>query len=108
MKGLKEKFSRYGIGVRMAVCFISLVILPFILLAFIMFYSFQNYTVNNLSSTTRDTMAAIKSEIDILLEQYESMTMTLYYGGYVDRLEEMGEEGEDAGISGVLDGVSLR
>ena len=107
MKGLKEKFSRYGIGVRMAVCFISLVILPFILLAFIMFYSFQNYTVNNLSSTTRDTMAAIKSEIDILLEQYESMTMTLYYGGYVDRLEEMGEEGEDAGISGVLDGLSF-
>lgn len=107
MKRLKEKISRYGIGARMAVCFIGLVILPFILLAFIMFYSFQNYTVNNLSSTTRDTMAAIKSEIDVLLEQYESMTMTLYYGGYVDRLEEMGAGRTDAEISGVLDGISF-
>lgn len=53
MRRLKEKISQYGIGVRMAVCFIGLVILPFILLAFIMFYSFQNYTVNNLSATTR-------------------------------------------------------
>ena len=69
MRRLKEKISQYGIGVRMAVCFIGLVILPFILLAFIMFYSFQNYTVNNLSATTRDTMSAIKSEIDVLLEQ---------------------------------------
>lgn len=107
MRRLKEKISQYGIGVRMAVCFIGLVILPFILLAFIMFYSFQNYTVNNLSATTRDTMSAIKSEIDVLLEQYESMTMTLYYGGYVDRLEGMEEGDRDAGLSGVLDGISF-
>jgi len=107
VRRLKEKISQYGIGVRMAVCFIGLVILPFILLAFIMFYSFQNYTVNNLSATTRDTMSAIKSEIDVLLEQYESMTMTLYYGGYVDRLEGMEEGDRDAGLSGVLDGISF-
>lgn len=107
MRRLKEKISQYGIGVRMAVCFIGLVILPFILLAFIMFYSFQNYTVNNLSATTRDTMSAIKSEIDVLLEQYESMTMTLYYGGYVERLEGMEEGDRDAGLSGVLDGISF-
>ena len=107
MRRLRERISQYGIGVRMAACFIGLVILPFILLAFIMFYSFQNYTVNNLSSTTRDTMAAIKSEIDVLLEQYESMTMTLYYGGYVDRLAELEEGGRAEEISGVLDGISF-
>lgn len=107
MRRLKEKISQYGIGVRMAVCFIGLVILPFILLAFIMFYSFQNYTVNNLSATTLDTMSAIKSEIDVLLEQYESMTMTLYYGGYVDQLAEIEEGDRDEEITGVLDGISF-
>ena len=98
----KNKFSQYSIGIRMAACFIGLVILPFILLAFVMFYSFQSYTVDNMGETTLDTMSAIKSECDVLLEQYESMTMTLYYGGYVDLLSE---GTYSTAISGVLDGI---
>jgi len=102
IKRIKNKFSEYGIGIRMAVCFIGLVILPFILLAFILFYSFQNYTTDNLNSTTQDTMTAIKSEIDVLLKQYEDMTMTLYYGGYVDMLSD---DTEPSVITGVLDSI---
>lgn len=86
----------------MVICFIGLVILPFILLAFILFYNFQNYTAKTLSDTTQDTMIAIRSELDVLLKQYEDMTMTLYYGGYVDKLSD---ETETAEIIGVLDGL---
>lgn len=102
IKKMKCRFSEYGIGIRMAVCFVGLVILPFILLAFILFYSFQSYTAENLSNTTQDTMTAIKSEIDVLLKQYEDMTMTLYYGGCVDKLCSDTETSE---ITGVLDGI---
>lgn len=102
MKQLKSRLLEYGIGIRMAVWFVGLVILPFILLAFILFYSFQSYTAENLSTTTQDTMTAIKSEIDVLLKQYEDMTMTLYYGGYVDKLSDDKEAPE---IAGVLDGI---
>ena len=102
IKRIRNKFSEYGIGIRMAVYFVGIVILPFIFLAFILFYSFQSYTADNLSSTTQDTMTAIKSELDTLLKQYEDLTMTLYYGGYVDQLSVDTETSE---IIGVLDGI---
>lgn len=102
IKRMKSKILEYGIGIRMAGCFVGLVILPFVFLAFILFYGFQSYTADNLSSTTQDTMTAIKSEIDVLLKQYEDMTMTLYYGGYVDKLSDDMESSE---LIGVLDGI---
>lgn len=104
MKWLRDREIRCGIGVKIAVCFAVLVILPFILLAFIMFFSFQNYTRSNMSEITQDTMAAIKSELDVLLEQYESKTMALYYGGYVETLSENIYAPE---VAGVLDGISF-
>lgn len=104
MKWLRDKGAGYGIGIKIAVCFAALVILPFVLLAFVIFFSFQNYTRSNMSEITQDTMKAIKSELDVLLGQYESMTMVLYYGGYVETLSENTYAPE---VAGVLDGISF-
>ena len=83
---LLQYFSRHGITVRVVTFFTFLVIVPYILLACIIYAFFQDYSINSLGETTMDTMAMVEENISRALRSSEESTMSLYYGGYVELL----------------------
>lgn len=99
---MKNRIAKYGITIRIIVLFVALVIVPYMIFSAVVFYGFQNYTIKNLSITTNDTMSIVQSQVDSELERYEEMTMTLYHGGYIERLTEEGAREE---ITNLLSGI---
>lgn len=82
----KEFFDRNGITARIVILFTVLVIVPYFILALLVFLVFQNYTVSSLGETTMDTMTMVGSRISASIKEYEEASMSLYYSGCVEML----------------------
>ena len=83
--------AQHGITARIVGFFIALVIVPYLILAGIVYLFFQTYTVNRLGETTMDTMSMVEHSISAAMLSSEKDTMSFYYGGYVDRLDANAE-----------------
>lgn len=92
---LKDRFSKYGITVRIVVLFTVLVIVPFLLFALLVLVTFQNYSIDSLGETTVDAMSVTGSQISSALRENEEASMSLYYNGCVEILDK--EDTLDAG-----------
>lgn len=84
----KNKVLKYGITIRMIIWFVILVFVPYFFFIGVVFMGFRNHTVKSLSQTTEDAVVVVKSQIDSSMNRCQEATMSLYYGGYVDRLED--------------------
>ena len=93
---LLQYFARHGITVRVVAFFTALVIVPYVLLAVIVYAFFQEYSIDSLGQTTMDTMSMVESNIDSALRASEEATMSFYYGGYVELLSKSGELSEES------------
>ena len=68
--------------------FLLLVVIPYIVLILVTYHVFQNYAGDNSGETMEDTMISTGNQVSSMLKTYEDSTMTLYYNGCVDMLEE--------------------
>lgn len=83
---LLQYFARHGITVRVVAFFTFLVIVPYLVLAGVVYAFFQDYSINSLGETTMDTMTMVEENISRALRSSEEDTMSFYYGGYVELL----------------------
>jgi len=88
---LLQYFARHGITVRVVAFFTALVIVPYLLLAVIIYAFFQEYSIDSLGQTTMDTMSIVESNIASAMLASQEDTMSFYYGGYVELLSGKGE-----------------
>ncbi len=93
-KRSEGKNLKYGITIRMVFLFIILVFVPYFVFIGIVFVGFKQHTINSLSQTTEDAVVVVKSQIDNSMKQYQEASMSLYYGGYVDQLEDVSQQDE--------------
>lgn len=83
----KEFLDRKGITARIVVLFTVLVIVPYFILALLVFVVFQNYSVSSLGETTADAMTMVSGRISSTIKEYEEASMSLYYSGCVEMLD---------------------
>lgn len=87
---MKEKqhkpIKKIGITARLVLLFTSLVVVPFLVLTVITFFFFRNYTVEQIGSSTKDSMAIVGMRISDSMQLLEEESMSLYYNGYVEWL----------------------
>lgn len=88
---LKDKFSKYGITVRIVILFTVLVVVPFLCTVILLAFVFRNYAVNNIGETTADAMSVLGNQITRSIRQYEDDSMAIYYNGYVEILGKDGD-----------------
>lgn len=92
---LMQYCARHGITARVVAFFIALVIVPYLLLAVIVYAFFQDYSIDSLGQTTMDTMTMVESNISRALLDSQEATMSFYYGGYVELMSRSSELTEE-------------
>lgn len=104
---LKAYFSKSGITARIVALFAGLVIVPYLVLAVVVFVVFQRYSVSSMGQTTVDAMSVVGSQISEAMEAGEEASMTLYYNNCVGLLESGNTLSEEdvRQIREVLDGL---
>ena len=96
--------EKYRIRLKIFGLFLLLVVIPYIVLILVTYHVFQNYAGDNSGETMEDTMISIGNQVSSMLKTYEDSTMTLYYNGCVDMLEE--SEPDEEYIESALAGLS--
>ena len=97
---MKKIFGKYRIRIKIFLLFILLILIPYIMLIFVTHRVFQDYAGNNAGKNMEDVMISIGNQVGALLKTYEDSTMSLYYNGCVDMLEQ--EEEDRAYIEAAL------
>lgn len=92
---LKDRFSKYGITVRIVLLFTVLVIVPFLLFAVLVLVTFQDYSIDSLGETAVDAMSVTGFQISSALRENEEASMSLYYNGCVEILDKSEELNDD-------------
>ena len=85
---MKKIFGKYRIRIKIFLLFILLILIPYIMLIFVTHRVFQDYAGNNAGKNMEDVMISIGNQVGALLKTYEDSTMSLYYNGCVDMLEQ--------------------
>ena len=88
MKGLKDYLRHNGITVRIVALFLLLVIIPYIALVGGVYLYARENIISGLSKTNMDTIMAVSDSMHISMNEREEDSMSLYYTGCVDMLEQ--------------------
>lgn len=88
IKKLNNQYTKRGITGRMVFLFTILVIVPYLLLGGLTYLSFLNYSLTIFGEMAEDSMSIAGAEITDGLKNIEKDSMSLYYSGCVDLIEE--------------------
>ena len=79
-------FESWGVAPRMMAAFVLLVLVPYVCLAAVIFWFYQEKAISNLKETTMDTIAVAAAGIHNSMLEREDDSMALYYNGCVELL----------------------
>ena len=86
-----RNFKLWGVAPRMVTAFILLVILPYICLAAVVFWFYQENAISSLKETTIDTVTAAASGIHAAMLERKDDSIAVYYNGCVELLGKKGD-----------------
>lgn len=84
-RGIRN-FKEWGVAPRMVAAFVLFVLIPFLCLATVVLWFYQENTISSLQETTMDTIAVAASGIHTSMLEREEDSMALYYNGCVELL----------------------
>lgn len=84
-----------GVAPRMIAAFVLLVLIPYVCLAAVIFWFYQENTISNLKETTMDTISVAAAAIHNSMLEREDDSMAFYYNGCVELLGKGKALGED-------------
>lgn len=89
MKHWKDicNFKSWGFAPRMAAAFVLLIIVPYICLAVVVFWFYQEHVISGLKESAMDTITAAASGIHAAMLERKDDSMSVYYGGCVELLD---------------------
>lgn len=84
---MRKIFGKYRIRIKIFLLFILLILIPYLVLILVTYQVFQDYAGDNAGKNMEDVMISIGNQVGASLKTYEDSTMSLYYNGCVDMLE---------------------
>lgn len=85
---MKKILGKYRIRIKIFILFALLIVIPYVILILVTYQVFQDYAGNNAGKNMEEVMISIGNQVGSSLKTYEDSTMSLYYNGCVDMLED--------------------
>lgn len=86
--GMKKRVEELNILIKISMLFLLFILIPYIMLNSFMFFEIQNYAGEKSGETMEDMMRSVCAQVENSMQMYEKSTMTLYYNGCIDMLEQ--------------------
>ena len=97
----KSWFSKHGITARIVLLFITLVIVPFFVMAAVVIHLFQDYSITSLGNAAADAMSAVGFQISGEVRSRKESSMIVYYNDIVKLLSD--EEADEKEKSMIME-----
>lgn len=105
MKKNFRSFKKYGIRTRIFLLFTVLVIIPFFILIITIFSVFRQYSSKSYGDSMVDTLIAVSTQVKASMEKFEESTMSLYYNGNIEKLNNIPNKEEEKTLKDSLSAI---